>query len=78
MRDPIKWRSSVLNSIYQILSTYSSSFYGPTLKMFFKLIGKRSTPQVPMMTCWGLTPLGEKYPKGMFGAVEDSEETAVR
>ena len=78
MRDPVKWRTSVLASIYQLLSLYSSPYYGPVLKALYTLMGKASIRKVPMVTCWGKTPLGDKYPRGMFGAVEESEETAVR
>ena len=40
-------------------------------------LASRSTAAA-LLTCWGPTYLGPRYPRGMFGAVDAGEETAVR
>ena len=40
-------------------------------------LSSRSTAAA-LLTCWGPTYLGPRYPRGMFGAVDAGEETAVR
>ena len=49
----------------------------PLLARLLMWLASRSTAAA-LLTCWGPTYLGPRYPRGMFGAVDAGEETAVR
>ena len=48
------------------------------LKYFLTIISGTDTMIAAKFTCEAATYLGARYPRGIFGAVESSEETAVR
>ena len=70
-----KWYLSVKNSIRQI-GTFIDSWGSLPLRLVSKLTGKSGSPA--SLTTSAPTYLGPKYPRGMFGAIDAGEETAVR
>jgi len=81
VRDPVRWYQSVKNTILNLVAIADSPLmrYNPLMLAFFKIIGAPNMADVPKKTCYApVTLLGETWPKGMFGAVEDGETEAVR
>jgi len=76
VRDPVKWYQSVKNTIRNICRFLMESTAGAPLRMIGRLQGK--PVGAALYTCNAATYLGAKYPKGLFGAVDAGEETAVR
>jgi len=76
VRDPVKWYLSVKNTIRNIASFLVESWGGLPIRLIGRLTGKAVGPA--FYTVFAPTYLGAKYPKGMFGAVDAGEETAVR
>jgi len=68
-RDPVKWYQSVKNTIYQIV-TAASGFWGLPLRLIMKNF------EVPLSVC--RAPIGESWPGGLFGVIEEGEDAAVR
>ena len=79
VRDPVKWYHSVNNTIRQIGSLVSQSWLGLPLKCLKSLTGFRNESFVAgEFSTTAPTYLGPRYPRGMFGAVDAGEETAVQ
>ena len=76
VRDPVRWYQSVKNSIRHVSLFLNESWLGTPIRLIGKLTGKPVGPA--LFACTAPTYLGAKYPKGMFGAVDAGEETAVR
>ena len=74
VRDPVKWFQSVRNTILQIVMLTQTSWLG----LPFRLMRLDAPISPAKFTCFAPTYLGPKYPQGMFGAVLEGEETAVR
>jgi len=76
VRDPVKWYLSVKNTIHHMAKFMTES----TAAAPFRLIGRlKGNPMgKALFTCDAPTYLGAKYPRGMFGAIDDGQETAVR
>merc|ERR1712215_245201 len=76
VRDPVKWYLSVKNTIHHMAKFMTES----TAAAPFRLIGRlKGNPMgKALFTCDSPTYLGAKYPRGMFGAIDDGQETAVR
>jgi len=75
VRDPVRWYQSVKNSIRHVSLFLEDSWMGAPIRLIGRLTGK--PVGVANFTCTAPTYLGAKYPKGMFGAVDAGEETAV-
>ena len=76
VRDPVKWYQSVKNTIRRICHFMMESTLGAPMRMIGFLTGKPLGPA--LYTCSAATYLGAKYPKGLFGAIDAGEATAVR
>ena len=76
VRDPVKWYNSVKNTILQFEHFVSKSWFALPMRLILKLKG--DSFKAASFTAFAPTFLGAKYPRGMFGAVEDGQETAVR
>jgi len=79
VRDPVRWYQSVKNTIYQMCSTMTTPPYSTTIWMMSKLAGKTYVADSMKSTTFRIctAPVGSKYPRGMFGVIEDGEETAA-
>ena len=69
---PLRWFAS-------LKGRYANAFYRQ--EIFFKVKGQilgTDTMIAAKFTCEAATYLGARYPRGIFGAVESGEETAVR
>lgn len=79
VRDPVKWYESVKNSIFELDYYITTPPYSTTIWVLSMLAGNRFIADTFKTTtsrvCWA--PVGERYPKGMFGAVQDGKQTAV-
>ena len=76
MRDPARWHHSVNNTIRQF-DKFMCSWLALPIKCLLALKGGGSWVAADY-TCTAPTYLGPRYPRGMFGAVDAGEETAVR
>ena len=76
VRDPVRWFTSVRNTIRQVCSFMQESWLGLPFRLLTSL--RRRNPMVATFTCSTATYLGPSYPRGMFGAVDCGQETAVR
>ena len=76
VRDPVRWFSSVSNTIRQVLRLMQESWLGLPIRVLSWLTRKNT--MVAAFTCTAPTYLGPAYPRGMFGAVDCGQETAVR
>jgi len=77
VRDPVKWYLSVKNTVRSILRFMTES----TLALPIRFLNgiRRYDPSIAARyTCDAPTYLGAKYPRGMFGAIDGGQETAVR
>jgi len=79
-RDPVRWYDSVRNTILNVVTLFSNPIvaYNPLLQLLLVLTGRTAMSVVPKVVCYSPTPLGSAFPRGMFGAVEDGQEEAVR
>jgi len=80
VRDPVNWFNSVRNSIYQMVSIRTHPVKAPTLAVIDALMGRKRIPgeRVPAAVCRAVTPVGEEFPGGIFGVVEEGVDEAVR
>ena len=76
VRDPVRWYTSVKNTIRNIQVFMSSSLLAAPLRMLQRFTGQSMA--AADFTCWGPTHLGPRYPRGLFGVIDSGEETAVR
>ena len=76
MRDPARWHQSVNNTIRQF-EKFMCSWLALPMRCLLALKGGGSWVAADY-TCTAPTYLGPRYPRGMFGAVDAGEETAVR
>ena len=76
VRDPVKWYHSVKNTIREIHRFRVESIVAAPVKILGKVTGRMTGPA--LYTCEAPTYLGTKYPRGLFGAVDAGEETAIR
>ena len=76
MRDPARWHHSVNNTIRQF-DKFMCSWLALPMRCLLALKGGGSWVAADY-TCTAPTYLGPRYPRGMFGAVDAGEETAVR
>merc|ERR1719233_307699 len=76
VRDPVKWYHSVRNTIRKIHRYRVESPVAAPVRILGKLTGRMSGPA--LYTCTAPTYLGAKYPRGLFGAIDAGEETAVQ
>ena len=79
-RDPVKWYQSVKTTILEItrISCGPLSRFNPAMLLVKLFMGKSGVMEVARVVCKAETALGPDFPRGMFGAVEDGEEEAVR
>jgi len=79
-RDPVRWYESVNNTIFKMCQLMQSPAitFNPLLQLVMKLTGQAVPGIVPTAVCYGPTPLGPSYPRGMFGAIEQGQEEAVK
>lgn len=77
VRDPVRWYTSVKNTIRQSVSFVEESWVSLPLLLLMKLRGKKSFSPA-MFTVKAPTYLGPKYPSGLFGAIDAGEEIAVQ
>ena len=91
-RDPVRWFESVNNTIYNTVAFSNSPLvkFNPALRLWGLLAGftgvpsaLRSLVQRPLAAartalCYAETPLGNAFPRGLFGAMEGGEELATR
>ena len=75
VRDPIKWYHSVKNTIRELHRFRVESIVAAPVKILGKVTGRMTGPA--LYTCEAPTYLGTKYPRGLFGAVDAGEETAI-
>jgi len=76
VRDPVKWYLSVKNTIRQTVAFMSESWAMSPARIVRRLFGSSGVSAT--FTVNAPTYLGAKYPKGMFGAVDAGEDTAVQ
>ena len=76
VRDPVRWFNSVSNTIRTVINLMQESWLGLPFRLMTSL--RRKNPMVAAFTCFAPTYLGPSYPRGMFGAVDCGQETAVR
>jgi len=76
VRDPVKWYLSVKNTIRQTVAFMSESWAMAPARIVRRLVGSPGVSAT--FTVNAPTYLGAKYPKGMFGAVDAGEDTAVQ
>ena len=74
-RDPVAWYNSVKNTIYQGTKLLVTPPYSTTISMFAGILTDARNLQVPSIV--GYAPVGQ-FGRGMFGAVEDGEDAAVK
>jgi len=80
-RDPVRWYESVKNTIYDVVGIIAYNpltKYNPLMQLLLRISGASRFMQVPATLCFAETPLGPRYPRGMFGVVEAGQEEAVR
>ena len=79
-RDPVRWYESVRNTILQVVgvSTGPLARFNPLLQLVMFVSGRGKVLVVPKTLCYAETALGSAFPRGMFGAVEDGQEEAVK
>ena len=79
-RDPVKWYQSVKTTILEItrISCGPLSRFNPAMLLVKLFMGKSGVMEVARVVSEAETALGPDFPRGMFGAVEDGEEEAVR
>ena len=75
VRDPVRWYTSVRTTIRTMCQFIISSPLAAPLRLVQRLTGQSVAA---IFTCWAPTPLGPRYPRGLFGAIDSGEETAVR
>ena len=76
VRDPVKWYLSVKNTIRQTVAFMSESWAMAPARVVSRLFGSSGVSAT--FTVNAPTYLGANYPRGMFGAIDDGQETAVR
>ena len=76
MRDPVKWFHSVRDTIREIIRFRQTLAFLP-LRLLQTILGSLPT-NVSNWSCFSATYLGPRYPRGLFGAIDSGEETAVR
>ena len=76
VRDPVRWYTSVRNTIRTMCAFGISSPVAAPLRLLQRLSGQSMV--AADFTCWAPTPLGPRYPRGLFGVIDAGEETAVR
>ena len=76
VRDPVRWYKSVDNTIAQVVKFLQTSWLALPMRCFMKLSGASNS--AAFFTCFAPTYLGPNYPRGMFGAVDAGQETAVK
>ena len=77
IRDPVRWYSSVQNTIRRSVWFLQESWLSIPLHLLARLSGKTLSPSV-IKTVTAPTYLGPKYPGGMFGAVDGGHEAAAQ
>ena len=72
-RDPVRWYESVKNTILEFGRLSSSPLVklDPIMQLMLLVSGKRQVSKVPKETGFAETALGQDFPRGMYGAVED-------
>merc|ERR1711862_919960 len=68
VRDPVKWYNSVKNTIREIHRFRVESTLAAPVRILGKLTGIMKGPA--LYTCMAPTYLGNKYPGGLFGALD--------
>ena len=76
VRDPVKWFQSVRSTIREIIRFRQTLAFLP-LRLLQTILGSLPT-NVSNWSCFSATYLGPRYPRGLFGAIDSGEETAVR
>ena len=76
VRDPVRWYQSVQTTIRQVIRIMQDSWLGLPVRLLLSL--RRHSRMAASFTCFAPTYLGPAYPRGMFGAVDCGQETAVR
>ena len=74
VRDPVKWYTSVRNTIRTMCDFLISSPLAAPLRLVQRLTGQSMI--APDFTCWAPTHLGPRYPRGLFGVTDSGEQTA--
>ena len=79
-RDPVRWYESVNNTILQFVGLTFSPMarFNPVFQFLLKVSGTGKNLEVPKQIGFAETALGRDFPRGMYGAVEDGQEEAVR
>ena len=62
VRDPVRWSTSVRNTIREVVTYFGESWLGLPIMIAMRLTGKSML--APVFACWAPTYLGPKYPKG--------------
>ena len=62
VRDPVRWNTSVRNTIREVVTYFGESWLGLPIMIAMRLTGKSML--APVFACWAPTYLGPKYPKG--------------
>ena len=76
VRDPVRWYLSVKNSIREFIRFVEETWMAAPFRLISSLTGHNRTAAI--FASFGPTYLGPRYPRGMFGAVDSGQETAVR
>merc|ERR1719225_630127 len=76
VRDPVKWFQSVRSTIREIIRFRQTLTFLP-LRILQTILGSLPT-NVSRWSCFSATYLGPSYPGGLFGAIDNGEETALR
>ena len=76
VRDPVRWFTSVRNTIRSIQGFMSESWLAAPLRILQRITGQSMVAAA--FTCWAPTHLGPKYPGGLFGAIDAGEVKAVQ
>jgi len=80
-RDPVRWYESAKNTVFQIIQLIHSPAvtFNPLLQLVMRLTGQRGHRVVQKALSKYLpSPLDSVYPRGMFGAIEQGQEEAVK
>lgn len=76
VRDPVKWYQSVRSTIREIIRFRETLSFQP-LRVIQKIMGTLAT-NVSSWSCFSATYLGPNYPRGLFGAIDSGQETAIK
>jgi len=80
-RDPVRWYESVKNTIWHSFQLIHSPFvtFNPLFQLVMRLTGQKGKGVVQKAICQYVpSPLDTSFPGGMFGAIEEGQEEAVK